>query len=182
MRCLWLTETHIPYAQVLDMTVPEATGPRPLALRDLLLSLPRLVHVHLAMSGGGAAKQLQVLGALTQLKTLAVDFSGPPQLPCGLKDSLEAALPCCKVQIWEQLQLDREAGSWADANGCANVRRKRFGPGKWAWGLAAAVLLGGVVLGVTRRRDAVMRSLRVRRDLRAVAGCGAVLAVALQGG
>jgi hypothetical protein len=100
---------------VLDLSVPEAWRSSPTRLRDGLLRLPRLRHLHVSLLGG--PWQLEALVALTRLKTLAVDYVGPPALRPGLQARLEAALPATKVQVWEQLRGRPGSGGGAGGGG-----------------------------------------------------------------
>jgi hypothetical protein len=150
---------------VLDVSVPEAWASSPTRLRDSLARLPRLRHLHVSLSAG--ACQLAPLAALARLKTLAIDYSGPPALrPCG-RARLEAALPATKVQIWEQTRVrgcpgpggDAGRGDEGGAHGLWRAVRRSAARGF----LAALVVFGGaaVAVGVLQRRAA------------ARAGCGA---------
>ncbi|GBF95148.1 hypothetical protein Rsub_07732 [Raphidocelis subcapitata] len=136
--------------QVLDLSVPEAWRATPTRLRDTLSRLPRLRHLHLNLVGCPA--QLEALTALTRLKTLAVDYAGPPALRPGLQLRLEAALPATKVQVWEQLRAPRVGDGGFGFGGGG-----RGGALRWAARLLRA---GGAVLVAASVVAAVARAAR----------------------
>jgi hypothetical protein len=131
--------------QVLDLSIPDTWRAAPARLAAALSRLPRLRHLHVALAGGPG--QIEALACLSRLKTLAVDYSGPPALPAGLQARLEAALPATKVQVWEQLRA-RTGGSDGGGGGA--------GEGRWwglrGWGLRAAggLVVAAVVAGLVR--------------------------------
>jgi hypothetical protein len=108
--------------QVLEVWVPDVEGAgyigRPVQLVQQLSCLPRLVHLHINCMG--RPWELLKLGELRGLKTLAVDYTGPPRLPKHVLEDLTKALPCCKVQLWETLNFTA---------GPAGGRRVNFGAG-----------------------------------------------------
>jgi hypothetical protein len=129
---------------VLDLTVPDAcAGGVPRELMAALQDLPRLHHLHLvashqpdALAGG--------LSALTGLRTLSLNWHGPPALPEGLLQQLHEALgPHCRVQLWEQVVLPERPGSFGHAGGDA------AGGGGGGGIVAAAAAPGGVAVEAT---------------------------------
>jgi len=140
---------------VLDLTVPDTWRTTPGRLCDVVARLPRLRHLHLNLVGGPA--QLEPLTALTRLKTLAVDYAGPPSLQPGLQERLEAALPATKVQIWEQLRArsfsSDGGGGFGGDEGGGGVRRWAGRLLKAAGGfLIAASVVAGVMRVTSTRR------------------------------
>lgn len=143
----------------------------------MLATLPRLVHLHLATAGPPA--QLQALGCLTQLRTLAVDYGscgggdseggGAAALPPALHAALRRQLrPGCKVQIWEQL-----AGRAPGGARCCNA----------AWAAAPAhahhhaQAEGGMGKGLWARLRRAVRARRPQPRHWAVAAAGLVAVV-----
>ncbi|KIY94931.1 hypothetical protein MNEG_13033, partial [Monoraphidium neglectum] len=142
---------------VLDLTVPDAWQSTPTRLRDTLCRLPRLRHLHVTLACGAA--QLPHLTALGRLKTLAIDYGGPPALKPGLRARLEAGLPATKVQVWEQLRArgcSSFGGAGAEGEGGAGGLWRAVGRRAVRAVVVVAVLAGGaaVALGLLRRRAA----------------------------
>ncbi|KAF6254196.1 hypothetical protein COO60DRAFT_1666077 [Scenedesmus sp. NREL 46B-D3] len=102
---------------VLDVAVPEnAEGSLPRVLLRALLALPRLTHLHIATHH--APQQLLRLTALAgRLRTLKVNYTGPPALPSQLLTQLREGLGVhCRVQVWEEI-VPPSSGSFGEASG-----------------------------------------------------------------
>lgn len=143
-----------PTPQVLDLSVPDSWSSTPSRLSDALSRLPRLRHLHLNLASGPA--QLEHLTALTRLKTLAVDYAGPPALKASLHARLEAALPGTKVQLWEQLRV--RAGGGEGAGGEA-----RGGGGRRWWRVVQRGLLGSLLVAAVAGAAMLVMGRRRRR-------------------
>ena len=150
----WLTQLPLLQGiQVLEIWVPDARVGRtgtPLQLVEQLSCLPKLVHLHVNSMGGTG--ELLALGKLKGLKTLAVDYTGPPRLPKHVLEALTEALPCCKVQLWETLSFNGGRGGVGGehmGDGWGEEEERKGGVwgvmatvGKWGLGLVATAALG----------------------------------------
>jgi hypothetical protein len=131
----WLPQLpRLPGLQVVEVWVPECYAGHPQQLAHQLGQLPRLTHLHVSASGSPAL--IQGLSSLTTLRTLAVEYTGPPKLPRHLVEALAAALPCGKVQVWEGHTL--KPGSTAGGD------RQQQGPPVWRRAVGAVLAAAGL--------------------------------------
>uniref|UniRef100_A0A383WMA3 Uncharacterized protein n=1 Tax=Tetradesmus obliquus TaxID=3088 RepID=A0A383WMA3_TETOB len=140
--------------QVLDVAVPESTDcALPPDLLQALLALPRLAHLHITTHH--APQQLLGLTALAgRLRTLNINYTGPPTLPSQLLSQLREGLGFnCRVQVWENVVLpssgsfvEVSGGGGGGAEGLGGVGRRRRGVGALR-GVVRAASLGAVVAG-----------------------------------
>jgi hypothetical protein len=123
--------------------VPEGGGSSvPPALLAALRRLPRLQHLHLAC--GPHPADLLRLTQLTGLKTLAINYSGPPALSQGLLAALhDGCGGLCRVQLWEQLTAQDSSGSFGGAAAAAGNGAAPAAGADAAGGVAAAGALAG---------------------------------------
>lgn len=174
-----------PVLQVLDVAVPESTEcSLPPDLLQALLALPRLAHLHITTHH--EPQQLLGLTALAgRLRTLNINYTGPPTLPSQLLSQLRKGLGLnCRVQVWENVVLP-SSGSFVEVSGGGGVGaeglggggRRRRGVGVWR-GVVRASSLGAVVAGgwwcgwvLGSALGGRQRPQRQQRQRKGTAGC-----------
>jgi hypothetical protein len=136
--------------------VPESTEcSLPLDLLQALQELPRLNHLHITTHH--APQQLLGLTTLAgRLRTLNVNYTGPPTLPGQLLAQLREGLGVnCRVQVWENVVLP-SSGSFGEVSGGGfggGAADGREGPGRQGKGrrqlkaIGLAVQHGAVLAG-----------------------------------
>ncbi|WIA39453.1 hypothetical protein OEZ86_005552 [Tetradesmus obliquus] len=171
--------------QVLDVAVPESTDcSLPPDLLQALLALPRLAHLHITTHH--APQQLLGLTALAgRLRTLNINYTGPPTLPSQLLSQLREGLGLnCRVQVWENVVLpssgsfvEVSGGGGGGAEGLGGGGRRRRGVGVWR-GVVRAASLGAVVAGgwwcgwvLGSALGGRQRPQRQQRQRKGTAGC-----------
>lgn len=97
---------------------------------------------------------MQLASLRGSLRTLSVNYTGPPALPVGLLEGLQQGLgPYCRVQLWEQIALQQQ-GSFGAAAGAAGG-----GEGGGAGGVGtdggaeASAAVGQVAVGVGQQQQ-----------------------------
>jgi hypothetical protein len=144
-QSLELLQTYCCLLQVLDVAVPESTEcSLPPNLLQALLALPRLHHLHITTHH--APQQLLGLTTLAgRLRTLNINYTGPPTLPAQLLTQLREGLGLnCRVQVWENVVLP-SSGSFAEVSGGGFAGNAGEGPDGGGRGRRRVGGLRGVV-------------------------------------
>ena len=154
----------------MDITLPDCIATEQLSF-DLLAVLPRLCNLqHLHLNVAHRPEILIGLTRLSQLRTLAVSYTGPPSLPNTLLAELQHALgPSSCVQLWESIVM-QHSSSFDTGGGsthgrsrrhryshlCGSLLRIMHKASGWGFVMAASWCLGwsvGGTLGRGRRKQ-----------------------------